>query len=64
MCEKNYKKTNNKKNHLLENLKMLQGLYKTLVFLQLAKEFYKLPEITCNNLNYHKDNIFIIIFIF
>ena len=43
---------------------MLQGLYKILVFLQLAKEFYKLPEITCNHLNYHKDNIFIIIFIF
>ena len=47
MCEKYFIKRlikKKKKKDLLEDLKMLQELYKMLIFLQLTKYFYKIPN--------------------
>ena len=43
--EKNYEIINNKNIDLLEDLKMLQEPHKILVYYQLTKDFYELPEI-------------------
>ena len=37
---------------------MIYIIYKILVFLQITWDFYELPEITWNHLNYHEDNVF------